>query len=80
LLVGAAVAGVELEPGAGSGAEPGVVEAFAGDGVDQCSVGGPPLLVGAAGAGPQFDGGLVGFLVAVDVQAFAVDLQGCLSW
>jgi hypothetical protein len=34
------------------------------------------LLVGAAGAGPEFDGGLVCFLVAVDVHALAVDLQG----
>ena len=38
-----------------------------------------PLLVGAAGAGPEFDGGVVGFLVAVDVQAFTVDLQGACA-
>jgi hypothetical protein len=76
LLVGAAVAGVDLQLGAVGGVEPWVVEAFAGDRVDQRPGAGAPLLVGAAGAGVEVDGGLVGFLVAVDVQAFAVDLQG----
>src|SRR5450631_3591901 len=76
MLVGAAVAGVDLQLGAGSGAEPGVVEALAGYRVDQRPGGGVPLLVSAAGAGVELDGGGAGFLVAVDVQALAVDLEG----
>jgi hypothetical protein len=58
LLVDAAVAGVDVQLDTGSGAPPGVVEAFAGYRVDQRPVGGAPLLVGAAGAGPELDGGL----------------------
>src|ERR1019366_4317927 len=34
-----------------------------------------PLLVGAAGAGPQLNWRLVAFLVAVDVHALSVDLD-----
>ena len=41
---------------------------------------GLPLLVGAAGTGPQLDRGLVGLLVAVDVHALAVDLDGPVSF
>ena len=48
MLVGASVAGVQLKLDAVGGVEPRVVEAFAGDRVDQGAVDLVPLLVGAA--------------------------------
>src|SRR5579863_9914147 len=76
LLVGAAVAGPQVKLGAVGGVGPRVVQALAGDGVDQRSVARLPLLVGAAVALPQLDEGAVGGAGAGDVQALAVDLDG----
>jgi hypothetical protein len=56
LLVDATVAGIDLQLGAVSSVEPRVVEAFARYWVDQRAVYRMPLLVGAAGAGPQLNG------------------------
>src|SRR6185437_2685793 len=76
LLVGAAVAGPQVELGAVGGVGVRVVQALAGDRVDQFAVARLPLLVGAAGALPQLDEGAVGGAGAGDVQALAVDLDG----
>src|ERR1700722_7816085 len=79
LLVGAPVAGPQVELGAVGGVGLGVVEALAGGGVDEDAVAGLPLLVGAAVALPQLDVGAVAVVGAGDVHALAVDLQGAVG-
>src|SRR3954465_15587055 len=75
LLVGAAVAVPEVELGAVGRAEGRVVEATAGDRVDERAVPGFPLLVRAVVAVPDLGQAAVGGAGAGDVQALPVDLQ-----
>src|SRR6185437_10995630 len=76
LLVGAAVAGPQVELGAVGGVGARVVQALAGGRVDQLAVARLPLLVRAACALPQLDQRAVGGAGSGDVQALAVDLHG----
>src|SRR5512146_115755 len=78
LLVGAAVAGPQVELRSVGGAGARGVQALAGGGVDERPVAGLPLLVGAAVAGPQLDAGAVVVVGAGDVHALAEDLQGAV--
>src|SRR3984957_5744080 len=75
MLVGAAVAGPQLQLGSQGGGTVGMVGGFAGGRVDQFPVARLPLLVGAAVAGPPLDLGAVTVVGAGDVHAAAIDRQ-----
>src|SRR5215469_6951419 len=79
LLVAAAVAVPDLELGAVGGVERRIVEAPAGDRVDEHAVHRQPLLAAGAAAGPQLDQGAVTGPAADDIQALAHDADGAVE-
>src|ERR1035438_6995528 len=80
LLVGAAVAGPDVQLGAWRRVESGIIEALAGRRVHQHAVHRQPLLIPAAVAGPLLDEAAIGRAGAGDIHALAVDADGAVAF